>query len=128
MLDGDLGFMFALSQELGQRQIAAFPSRTVMEAESLLRQFHLEPAALVIDCSRPKACPFADRMVREQPGVQVVAIVSDRYRCAQCSCRPAAQFQDPEDRAPERIAYVAEVIEMLVRKQRRRAHRAGSSH
>jgi hypothetical protein len=127
LMDSDLGFMFALSQELGQRQIAAFPSRTVAEGESLLQQFHLRLAALVIDCSRPRACAFAEDIATKHPGVQILAIVSERYRCAQCARQLAAQFRDPEDRAAERISHVADVIEMLVRKQRRHAHRAGSS-
>ena len=127
MLDGDLGFMFALAQELSQHQIAAIPSRTVAEAESLVRQFDLQVAAVVIDCSRPRACAFAAEIARQHPGAQVLAIVSERYRCAQLANQWAAEFRDPEDREPERIGHVADVIEMLVRKQRRRAHRAGSS-
>jgi hypothetical protein len=127
LMDSDLGFMFALSQELGQRRIAAFPSRTVTEAKSLREQFQLQLAALVVDCSRGQACAFADGIARQHPGVQIVAIVSDRHRCSQCAGRVAAEFRDPEDRAPERIGHVADVIEMLVRKQLRHARRAGTS-
>lgn len=127
LMDSDLGFMFALSQELARRQIAAFPSRTVTEAESLRQEFQLRLAALVIECGRPRACAFADGIARQHPGVQIVVLVSERHRCAQCATPPAAQFRDPEDRAPERISHVADVIELLVRKQLRHAHRAGTS-
>ena len=127
LMDSDLGFMFALSHELSRRRIAAFPSRTVAEAESLQEQFQLEVAALVIDCGRPRACAFADGIARQHPGVQLIALVSERHRCAPCATRLAAQFRDPEDRAPGRIPHVADVIELLVRKQLRHAHRAGIS-
>lgn len=125
LMDSDLGFMFALSQELGRRRIAAFPSRTMAEAESLRQQFHLQLAALVIECSRPRCCAFAEGIARQDPGVQILAIVTDRQRCAPCASRVAAEFRDPEDRAPERIGHVADVIEMFVRKQLARAHGAG---
>ncbi|MBZ5576784.1 MAG: hypothetical protein LAP40_09525 [Acidobacteriia bacterium] len=125
VLDSELGFMLALSQELSKRQIACFPARTVQEAQSLLLQFRLKLDALVTHCGRPGACGFAEAVTQDRPGVPIVGIISERHRCRRCADRLAAQLRDPEDRGPERISHCADVIEMLVRGHKRRAHRAG---
>ena len=124
VLDGELGFMFALSQELSKRHIAAFPARTVREAQSMIAHFRLEPGVLVINCGSPGVCAFAEGVVKERRDVQIVAMVSDRSQCKRCAPLLAAQLRDPEDQAPERIPHCADIIQDLVREQRRRSHHA----
>jgi len=119
--------MFALSQELSKRHIAAIPARTVREARSMVGRFQLDPDLLVINCGSPGACAFAESIAKERRDVQVVAIVSDRHQCGKCAERLAAQFHDPEDQAPDRIPHCADVIQELVREQRRRARHASGN-
>ena len=125
VLDSELGFMLALSQELSRRQIASFPSRTVAEARDLVAQFRLKLDVMVLHCGRPGACSFCEALVKDHPGMQVVGIVSERHQCRQCASRLAAKLLDPEDRGPERIAHCADVIQLLVKGHKRSAHRAG---
>ena len=127
MLDSELAFMLTLSHELSQRQIAAFPARTVKGAQSVIAQFRLSIDLLVINCSRPGACTFAKALAGSQPGVSVVAIVSERYACRRCADDVVARFCDPQDRASERIGYCADVIQSLLKEQRRHAERAGGN-
>ena len=119
VLDSDLGFLLALSQELRRRQIAVIPSRSVREAQSLLAEFRLSLDLLLMHCSRPGACVFAEEVAKARPHVKIVGIVTERHRCRQCAERLRANFRDPEDRDPARIAYCANVIEALVREQGR---------
>jgi cobyrinic acid a,c-diamide synthase len=127
VLDGELGFMFALSQELSKRHIAAFPSRTAREARSLITRFRLEPEVLVINCGSPGACALAEGVAKERRDVQIIGVISDRFQCRKCAALLAAQFRDPEDQSPERIPHCADVIQALLREQRRRARHAGGN-
>ena len=119
VLGSDVGFMLALSQELSERQIAVIPSRSVREAQLLLAEFRLSLDLLLMHCSRPGACAYAEEMAKARPHVKIVGIVSERHRCRKCAERLTAQFRDPEDRDPARIAYCANVIKALVREQGR---------
>lgn len=127
VLDGELGFMFALSYELSKRHIAAFPARTVREAQSMITHFRLAPGVLVINCGSPGVCAFAEGVAKERRDVQIVAMVSDRSQCKRCAPLLAAKLRDPEDQAPEQIPHCADIIQDLVREQRRRSHHAGGN-
>ena len=127
VLDGELGFMFALSQELSKRHIGALPARTAREARALIVRFRLDPDVLVISCASPGACSFAESVAKQRQDVDIIGIVSDRYQCKKCAGRLAATFRDPEDEAPERILYCADVIQALLREQRRRSRQAGGN-
>ncbi|GEM_PF-2734668 len=127
ILDGELGFMFALSQELSKHHISAFPSRTAREARSIIARFHLDPDLLVISCASPGACSFAEAIVKQRADVEIIGIVSDRYQCKRCAQRLAATFREPEDEDPDRIPHCAEVIQDLLREQKRRARHAGGN-
>ena len=117
MLDGDVGFMFALSQELAARDISAYPARTVREARSMLQRFRLVPDVLVIDCSVPGACSFT-KMVAEQFGSPgILGIVSAGHSCEGCAELLAKTLFTPDDTSPERITYCADVIQQLLRKR-----------
>jgi hypothetical protein len=114
-LDGDLGFVLALSLELSKRHVIAFPGRTASEAWSLMTRFQLRPDLLVIDCSSPDACSFAESVIKERPDLKIIGIVSERYHCEECANRLAATFRDPEDQAPELIPNCADTIQRLLR-------------
>jgi hypothetical protein len=127
VLDDDLGFAFALSQELINRKMVALPARAPTEARSLLMRLQLEPDVLVINCGSQGACNLADELARQNPNVRIIGIVSDGNACSDCADLLAALFDEQDDKAPERIPYCADVIQALVREQRRTTHRAGES-
>jgi hypothetical protein len=117
ILDGDLGFVLALSHELSNRHVAAFPVRTASEGRSMLTRFRLRPDVLVVDCSYPGACSFAEGIAKECPELKIIAIVSTRYQCKNCAERLAVTLRDPDDTAPERIPHCAEVVCGLLKKR-----------
>lgn len=125
VLDSELGFLLALSHELSRRHMAAFPACSVREAEALIAHYQLRLDVVVVNCARPGVCGFAEAVCKKHPETQVVGIVSERHQCRQCAPRLAVTMRDPEDRGPERIGHCADVIQMLVKGYRRRAHRAG---
>ena len=127
VLGSDLGFMLALSQELGRRQIAVIAHVVASHAGGLIAEFRLSLDLLLIQCSRPRACAFAEELAKARPHVKIVGIVSERHRCRKCADRLTAHFRDPEDRDPARIAYCANVIEALVREQGRGNRYAGGT-
>ena len=127
VLNGELGFMFALSLELTRRQISVVPARTAREARSSIAKFGLEPDLLLINCSSPGACALADEISKGRREIRVIAIVSDRYHCNKCADRLAARFRDPDDKSPERIPHCAAVIERLLKEQQDQSRRAGGN-
>ena len=126
LLDSELGFLFAISHELAQREISAFPARSVVEARGLIAQFDLKLDLLVVNCARPGACDFAAELSRQNAALKVIGIVTAGHTCQKCVERISAHFRDPDDRDPKRIGHCADVIEMLVRGRRSRAQRAGN--
>src|ERR1700681_1709038 len=82
ILDGDLGFLFALSDELGKRSIAAIPARTVDEAQSMLEEMEPALSALVVNCECAGACAFARGMLRQDAALRVIGIRSEGRPCA----------------------------------------------
>jgi DNA-binding NtrC family response regulator len=117
VLDGDLGFLFALSHELSRRHIHTVPARTYHEAHSILIRLQLEPDLLVVDCSAPGACRLIKEMARKQPGMPIVAFVSEHQDCSECADRLSARLRDPEDKTADRISYCIDVVTRLVREQ-----------
>src|SRR5215472_8074591 len=102
MLDGDVGFMFALSQELTARDISAYPASTVREARSMLRRFRLAPDVLVIDCTVPGACSFAEGMAEQRRRAGILGIVSAGHQCEECAGLLAKTLHKLDDASPER--------------------------
>ena len=125
ILDDDLGFIFALAQELNDRHISAFPARTAREGHSIIRDLRLDPDLLVIDCSSPGACSFAGEVAKESVDVKIVGLVSEHFQCKECAERLVTTFRDPDDGAPDRISYCANVIEALLMNQSDLKGRAG---
>jgi hypothetical protein len=113
ILDGDLGFLFALSAELRKRSIAAIPSRTVGEAQTMLADIEPALSALVVNCERPGACAFAREMRRQDAALRVIGIRPEGGSCTACTDLWSATLR-PRDIRPERIGYCAEVVEAVV--------------
>jgi len=126
VLDSELGLLFALSHELAQREISAFPARSAAEARGLITQFSLRLDLLVLNCSCSGACGLAKEVAEANSALKVIAMTSPGHACAGCASLISVHFRDPDDREPERIGHYADVIEMLVRGRRSRAHRAGT--
>ena len=118
ILDADLGFMLALSEELTKRDVTAYPARTVREARSLITRFRLDPEVVVIDCTSREACSFAEGIAEQGGNVEIIGIVSAQYQCDEFPQRLAATFCHPDDEAPERISHCADVVQTLLRKMR----------
>jgi len=125
IFDDELGFMFALSEELGRRGIAAYPARTFTETESLVRRLRLAPDLLVINCGRRGACAFADAVGKQRRDLKIVALVSTSSTCQRCADRVAAHLREPEDKLPQRIPHCADVIQDLLRERPGRTQGAG---
>jgi hypothetical protein len=119
IVDADLGFMLALSEELTKRDVSAYPARTVREARSMITRLELDLEVLVIDCTRRGAYSFAEGIAEELRNVEIIGIVSARSQCKEWAQMLAATFRHPDDEAPDRISHCADVIQELLRKQMR---------
>jgi hypothetical protein len=115
VLDRELGFLFALSQALLKRNIAAIPCCSVAEAEALLANLQPELSVLLINCSCPGVCAFALELRRRRPLLKVVGIISDARQCRQCGEGLDASIRDPDDRRPHGIERCAEIVQAFVR-------------
>jgi len=114
VIDRELGFMFALSQALRRRNIAAIPCCSVAEAEALLSNLRPDLNVLLINCSCPGVCAFARELRRKRTKLRVVGITSDSRQCRQCGAGLDATIRDPEDRRPEGIERCAEILQALI--------------
>ncbi len=124
MLDSELGYMVALAEELRKRDVAAFPARTVRDAQALLTKFRLRPDVMVVNCACAGASSFVRSLSKSAAGVQIVAITSGRRNCRECGQVLAAMFRHPEDRQLDGVERCAGVIQVLVKQLRRHARRA----
>ncbi len=124
VLDSDLGFTFALSQELGNRNITALPARAIPEARNMLKRFRVALGVLVINCGSPGACTFVDEVAEMRPDARIIGIVTEDNNCQSCADRLTARFDD-RDRAPERIPHCADVIQSLLTERRPGTRHAG---
>jgi hypothetical protein len=115
VLDRELGFMFALSQALRRRNIAALPCCSVAEAEALLANLQPDLSVILINCSCPGVCAFARALRRQRSKLRVVGITSDARQCRQCGEGLDASIRDPDDRRPEGIERCAEIVQAFVR-------------
>ena len=67
VLDSELGFLFAISHELAQREISAFPAPSVAEARGLIVQFSLQLDLLLMNCGCGGACSLAKELAEKIP-------------------------------------------------------------
>ena len=113
VLDRELGYMFALSQALRKRAIAAIPSCSVAEAEALVANLKPHLSVLLINCSCPGVCGFVTALRQRMKNLRVVGITSHKRSCKQCALDYT--LQDPEDRRADGIERCAEMLHMLIR-------------
>ena len=107
--------MFALSQALRRRNIAAIPCCSVAEAEALMANLDTDLSVLLINCSCPGVCAFARQLRRVRSNLRVVGITSDARQCRQCGDGLDATLRDPDDRRPDGIERCAELVQMFTR-------------
>lgn len=115
VLDRELGFMFALSQALRKRNIAAIPCCSVAEAEALMASIETDLSVLLINCSCPGVCAFARALRQRRSKLRVVGITSDARQCRQCGEGLDATIRDPDDRRADGIERCAELVQAFVR-------------
>ena len=114
ILDRDLGFLWAISQELRKHGISAIPSHSVPEAEDLLDELRPPLSLLLIDCRCPGACTFVQKLRRQYSKLRAIGITSARRRCAQCASELSATITHPHRGARDRIERYAEMIRAVV--------------
>jgi hypothetical protein len=107
--------MFALSQALRKRNIAAIPCCSVAEAEALLANLQPDLSVLLINCSCPGVCAFVRELRRRRSKLRVVGITSDSRQCRQCAQGLDATLRDPDDRRPDGIERCADIVQGFVR-------------
>ena len=107
--------MFALSQALRKRNIAAIPCCSVAEAEALMASIETDLCVLLINCSCPGVCAFAKDLRRRRSKLRVVGITSDARQCRQCGQGLDATIRDPDDRRADGIERCAELVQAFVR-------------
>jgi hypothetical protein len=73
-LDQELGFLWALSDELRAYGISAIPAHSVAEAELLLREIRPRLTLAIIDCRCSGALPFARAVRRDRPTVPIIGL------------------------------------------------------
>ena len=76
VLDQELGFLWALSDELRAYGISAIPAHSVTEAELLLREIRPRLTLAIIDCRCSGALPFARAVRRDRPTVPIIGLTS----------------------------------------------------
>ena len=116
MLGGEVGFMIGLAHELAERGIMSCPARTVRQARSIIIRFQLTPDVVMIDCSIRGACSLVEKVADDFRKVKFIGIVSALHHCQQCATKLTGTLSDPEDTAPDRIPYCADLIQRLLGK------------
>ena len=114
ILDRELGFLWAISQELRKHGISAIPSHSVPEAESLLDELQIPLSLLLVDCRCPGACLFVQKLRRQYSRLRAIGVTSSRRKCTQCAGEFSATITHPNRGARDRIERYAEMIRALV--------------
>jgi hypothetical protein len=98
MVDGDLGVMYALANQLDGRRISLIPAASIKQAGSQLTKPEPNIDILIIICRVIGVCALAEQMVRRHAALGVIGIVSNSHQCA--SCRKLLTFcaHGPEPR------------------------------
>jgi DNA-binding NtrC family response regulator len=114
ILDRELGFMWALAEQLQARGIATIPSSSVEEAQTVLAEFDPQISVVILNCRCHGVCSFASQLRKKYHPLRIIGIVSERSHCRACAHLLIATFHDPEDRDPGRLAYCVQVVSILV--------------
>jgi hypothetical protein len=113
IIDRELGFMWALAQQLAARGITTIPSSSVSEAQRVLAATRVQLSLVIVNCRCEGVCSFAEQLRKKHRLLRVVGIVSRGYRCRECARLLIATLHDPEDRRPDRVAQCAELVCIL---------------
>lgn len=114
IIDRELGFMWALAQQLQARGITTIPSSSVREAQTVLAAIQPHLSLVIVNCRCQGACSFAEQLRKRYHLLRVVAIISRGFRCRECQRGLSATLHDPDDRGPERLAQCVELVRILV--------------
>jgi hypothetical protein len=114
IIDRDLGFMWALAQQLQARGIPAIPSSSVQEARIVLAQVEPQISVVILNCCCQGVCPFVCQLRKKYHPLHIIGIVSGGAECRSCAHLLMAKLQDPEDRSPRRLAHCAQLVSILV--------------
>jgi DNA-binding NtrC family response regulator len=114
IIDRELGFMWALAQQLQARGIATIPSSSVREARTVLAAIQPHLSLVIVNCRCKGACSFAEQLRKRHHLLRIVAIISRGFSCRECQRSVSATLDDPEDREPERLAQCVELVRILV--------------
>jgi len=74
MLDNDVGYLFAIGQELAAIGVDVIPATTAAEAESLLRELGIAVELLLANPQHPDAEILRRHLLKDNPDLQVVAL------------------------------------------------------
>ena len=113
IVDRDLGFMWALAENLKTRGIATIPSTSVEEAAAILDVLHPDLSLLIVNCGCEGVCSFAKELRQQHEFLKVIGIISRGHRCRQCARFLIATLSDPEDRSPDKLEHCVELILIL---------------
>lgn len=99
VVDGDIGFLLVLAQELSHRGISLIPSSSARQARSMLAKMKPAIDVLIINCRVSGVCALASDLVRRNARLEVVGIVSGVHQCS--SCRQLLTYVSREPQPPE---------------------------
>jgi hypothetical protein len=116
LLDKDVGFMFALANELRSLEIMVIPATSVAQAEQFLDTVGGVMDLLVVNCNMPDAPEFARKHYEQNPSLPIVGIAATPF--VTNGFRVAANIHDPEDRHLRKVRRWALIIQALVKKRR----------
>ena len=74
VIDDDLGFVFWLGHLLDEFGFAAFPARTIRDAEELRHELRLEPDLIIVNAALPGTAEFISQLRLEGGRFKVVAV------------------------------------------------------
>jgi len=77
IVDDDLGFVFWLGRALDESGFAAFPARSIPDAQALLRELKLSLDLLIVNPALPGTAEFIDGLRQSEAGFKVIAVTED---------------------------------------------------
>jgi hypothetical protein len=114
IVDQELGFMWALAQQLQARGIATIPSSSVQEAQTVLAAIEPQISVVILNCRCHGVCSFIGQLQKKYRPLRIIGIVSEAFPCRACAHSLIATLHDPEDRDPRRLAYCAQLVSILM--------------
>jgi len=75
LIDRDLGFLFWLGRVLDQGGFEAFPAKSIPDAETLIREFHLIVGMLIVNGALPGTQEFIAKVRQANTDLKVIALL-----------------------------------------------------